>query len=96
MNKELYIPKFRYLTQNLDGIVRTHINFPQQDYEISEYISDYMIVVSEGTRNTDWVNTLIDLDAVNAGCAGYTFEGGILKPVDCDGGNDAAKDRYKL
>lgn len=95
MNEELHIPRFRYLTQNLDGIVRTHINFPQQDYEISEYISDYMIVVSEGTRNTDWVNTLIDLDAVNAGCAGYTFENGILKPVD-GGESNAAKDRYKL
>lgn len=96
MNEKLHIQRFRYLTQNLDGIVRAHINFPRQDYEISEHISDYMIAVSDGARNTDWVNTLIDLDAVNAGCAGYTFENGILKPVDCDGGNDAAKDRYKL
>lgn len=96
MNKELYIPKFRYLTQNLDGIVRTHINFPQQDLKINEHVSFPMIRVSDGARNPDWQNTVIDLDAVNAGCAGYTFENGILKPVDCDGGNDAAKDRYKL
>lgn len=82
MNEKLHIPRFRYLTQNHDGAVRCHITYPREDLLAGEHISDHMIKVSDGARNPEWRNFVIDLDAVNAGCAGYTFENGILKPVD--------------
>ncbi len=83
------------MAQNHDGVVRCHIEYPREDLLAGEHVSDYMITVSEGARNPDWQSTVIDLDAVNAACAGYTFKDGILKPVD-DGESNAVKDMYKL
>lgn len=95
MSEKLYIPRFRYLTQNHDGAVVCHVTYPRKDFLTEEHISSHMIKVSDGARNPEWCNFVIDLDAVNAGSAGYTFENGILKPVSGDDGK-AVKDMYKL
>ena len=70
------------------------IEIPAKDQMAHEWVSDHMITVSEGARNPNWQNTLIDTESGE----GYTFDNGILKRTDAgaDGGNDTAKDRYKL
>lgn len=76
MEEKLHIPRFRFLTQNCDGAVRCHITYPSKDLMAQEHVSDRMIKISDGARNPDWENTLIDRNV-----DGYTFEDGILKRV---------------
>lgn len=90
MSEKLHIPRYRYLTQNQNGPVRCHIHKPQKDDVIGEWDSHFMQTVSDGARNPDWQNTLIDLDA-----EGYTFEDGILKRAPQAEAADP-KDKYKL
>ena len=96
MIEKLYRPVYRFLTQDHDGTVSWHLSQPVTDERFDVHDSLYRFRASEGARNENWIEAVIDMEAVDRGEYGYTFDDGILKRVDTDCGNDAAKDRYKL
>lgn len=74
------IPRFRYLTQDLDGAVWMHSEEPYLSMDDTEWLSDATIELIENFRfseNKDWRNTLIDLDVDD-----YEFKDGILRRIE--------------
>lgn len=70
------IPRFRYLFQDPFGEVQACTKRPSaMGYEWRNG-GEYSFI-GNGTRNTNWRNTLIDLDKDD-----YDFEDGILRRVE--------------
>ncbi|MGZ0020538.1 hypothetical protein [Nitrosomonas sp. wSCUT-2] len=93
---KLYRPEFVYLTQGYYGEIRWHIEEPTRDQMTKEWVSDYMITVSEGIPNPDWEEVIIDIRSFECAADGYSFEHGVLKRTDADGSNVAFKDGRKV
>ena len=93
---KLYRPEFVYLTQGYYGEIRWHIEEPTRDQMTKEWVSDYMITVSEGIPNPDWEEVIIDIRSFECAADGYLFEHGVLKRADTDGSNVAFKDGCKV
>lgn len=76
------IPKFRYISQDLDGGVYASTSKPRlaNHGEPTCWIdggSYFMLYSNEIAENSNWQNTLIDLETDD-----YTFENGILSRVE--------------
>lgn len=97
MEEKLYRPEYRFLTQDHHGNVAWHLDVdrPVANKEIKMYRSASRFVVSDGARNENWLGAFIDMEAVDRGEYGYTFEDGILKRVPAEGG-DPIKGMYEL
>lgn len=93
---KLYRPEFVYLTQGYYGEIRWHIEEPTRDQMTKEWVSDYMITVSESIPNPDWEEVIIDIRSFECAADGYSFEHGVLKRTDADGSNVAFKDGRKV
>ena len=74
---KLIVPTFKYLTQDLDGIVKFHAAHPTPVDGC--YVSKHEVcVAAQGERNENWESVLIDLDKVNRGYYDHDFTDGIL------------------
>ena len=94
MKEKIYRPVYRFLTQDHDGTVSWHLSQPVTDERFDVHDSLYRFRASEGARNENWREAVIDMEAVDRGDYSYTFEDGILKRAPADAANQ--KDKYKL
>ena len=71
--------KIRYLCQDLEGGVHSSIDEPEIDKECDGWINCSIYFIQRGKKNTNWRDTLIDLDVDD-----YEFENGILRRIEND------------
>ncbi len=94
MAEKIYRPVYRFLTQDHDGVLAWHLHKATINEEIKVHMTTFRFKASDGARNENWRDAVIDMEAVKRGEYGYTFEDGILKRVPADAANP--KDKYKL